>query len=59
MTILADSSNLYSETYYNENWISEKFLKHGGIPIFKCWESVIEYAYENGSILFFSSIKVI
>uniref|UniRef100_A0A914EKW7 Tryptophan synthase beta chain-like PALP domain-containing protein n=1 Tax=Acrobeloides nanus TaxID=290746 RepID=A0A914EKW7_9BILA len=48
VTVLCDSDTLYKPTYYNETWINEKFVKHGGILTFKCWEFAIEYAYRKG-----------
>jgi hypothetical protein len=51
VSILADSSALYENTYFNKTWIAEKFKPHGGIPIFKCWKSVIERAYRLDKLL--------
>ncbi|KAI6230124.1 hypothetical protein M3Y99_01103700 [Aphelenchoides fujianensis] len=49
VSILADSSDLYENTYFNKTWIADKFKPHGGIAVFKCWKNVVERAYRLGS----------
>ncbi|KAI6217432.1 hypothetical protein M3Y95_01218400 [Aphelenchoides besseyi] len=49
VSILADSSDLYENTYFNKTWIADKFKPHGGLVTFKCWKGVIERSYRLGS----------
>ncbi|CAD5206992.1 unnamed protein product [Bursaphelenchus okinawaensis] len=48
VAILADSSALYEDTYFNKDWIAKSFKEHGGLPVFKCWTKVVERAYRMG-----------
>ena len=55
VTILADGSDLYENSYYDKRWIEEKFRLHGGMNVFKCWKHVIERAYRLGKRATFAS----
>uniref|UniRef100_A0A1I7S7W5 PALP domain-containing protein n=1 Tax=Bursaphelenchus xylophilus TaxID=6326 RepID=A0A1I7S7W5_BURXY len=48
VAILADSSALYENTYFNKTWIGQVFKPHGGLPMFKCWQTIIEKSYRIG-----------
>ncbi|UMM20956.1 hypothetical protein L5515_016014 [Caenorhabditis briggsae] len=47
-TILADSGKYYEMTYFERNWIAQKFEFHGGLPIYDCWIQVITKSFATG-----------
>lgn len=47
-TILADSGKYYETTYFNRQWISQKFEFHGGLEVYDCWCQVIKNCFAGG-----------
>ncbi|KJH45734.1 pyridoxal-phosphate dependent protein [Dictyocaulus viviparus] len=47
-TLLADPGRNYDATYYNRDWIRQKFSHHGGIEAYDCWYSVISDSLSSG-----------
>ncbi|ETN68524.1 hypothetical protein NECAME_15777 [Necator americanus] len=47
-TLLADPGHYYDSTYYNRDWIAQKFARHGGLEAYDCWYSVISESLASG-----------
>ncbi|VDK42394.1 unnamed protein product [Anisakis simplex] len=46
---LPDSAANYVSSYLNQTWVAEKFIPHGGLPVFRCWMKVIEQSIDTGT----------